>query len=71
MSDNSCSSTTYGGYDLKTKSKTLYECSICKRIIKHCIELPCTHLTCRSCLEHWEDQQKRKAEVQNEINGEE
>ena len=70
MSDKSESSTTYGGYDLKTKSKTSYECSICKNIIKQFTELPCNHFTCRSCLEHWEDQQKQKAEDQNEINGE-
>ena len=46
----------YGGYDFKAKDKTLYECPICKKIIKQFTELPCSHATCRCCLEHWEQQ---------------
>ena len=53
--------TLQGGYGFKTKTKTLYECPICKKIIRQFTELPCNHFTCRSCLEHWEKQQKRKA----------
>ena len=45
-----------GGYDFTTREKSLYECPICKKIIRQFTELPCFHATCRSCLEHWEQQ---------------
>ena len=49
-----------GGYDFKTKeSISLYECPICKKIIKKFTELPCSHATCKSCLEHWEQQRSQ------------
>ena len=43
-----------GGYDFETKSTTLYECPICKKIIRQFTELPCEHFYCRTCLETWE-----------------
>ena len=47
-------------YDFETKDKkALYECPICKNIIKQCIELPCHHTTCKKCLEDWEQQRFR------------
>lgn len=47
-----------GGYDFQTKFITLYECPICKKIIRRFTELPCHHFSCRKCLEHWERQQR-------------
>ena len=56
-----------GGHDFQTKTKTLYECMICKMIIKQFTELPCEHFSCRTCLEKWEEQQ-RKNHQQQQIN---
>ena len=43
-----------GGYDFDTKENNLYECPICKKIIRQFTELPCEHATCKSCIENWE-----------------
>ena len=48
----------FGGYDFETKSETLYECPICKKIIRQFTELPCDHFACRTCLEQWEAQKR-------------
>ena len=44
-----------GGYDFDTKESNVYECPICKKIIREFTELPCSHATCKSCLENWEE----------------
>ena len=52
-------SSSYGGYDFKPKEDCVYECPICKKIIRKFTELPCSHATCKSCLEHWEQQRSQ------------
>ena len=54
----------FGGYDFETRSGTIYECLICKKIIKQFTELPCEHFSCRSCLENWENQKRINHEQQ-------
>ena len=45
------------GYEFDTKdNKVLYECPICKNIIRKFTELPCEHATCKKCLVDWERQ---------------
>ena len=34
-----------------------YECAICLSLIKKATELPCLHLMCQGCLEHYEKTQ--------------
>ena len=36
-------SSSYGGYDFKPKEDCVYECPICKKIIRQFTELPCSH----------------------------
>lgn len=38
----------YGGYDFDTKDKMVYECFICKKIIRDFTELTCHHATYKS-----------------------
>ena len=37
--------------DEVTKEK--FTCIICKQTIKQCIELPCNHIFCQTCLFEW------------------
>ena len=34
-----------------------YECAICLALLKKATELPCFHLMCQGCLEHYEESQ--------------
>ena len=38
-----------------------FECPICLCIIRNAIELPCEHLMCKECLEHYEKEQIEKS----------
>ncbi|XP_066925595.1 tripartite motif-containing protein 30A-like [Clytia hemisphaerica] len=38
-----------------------FECPICLCIIKNATELPCEHLMCKECLEHYEKEQNERA----------
>ena len=37
-----------------------YECPICLSLIENAIELPCTHLVCKACVEFYEDGEIKK-----------
>ncbi|XP_066933840.1 uncharacterized protein [Clytia hemisphaerica] len=39
-----------------------FECAICLCIIRNATELPCEHLMCKECLEHYEKEQISQAE---------
>ena len=54
----------FGGYDFETKIETNYECPICKKLVRQFTELPCEHFSCRTCLEHWERQQRENHQQQ-------
>uniref|UniRef100_A0A7M5XF27 Uncharacterized protein n=1 Tax=Clytia hemisphaerica TaxID=252671 RepID=A0A7M5XF27_9CNID len=51
-----------GGYEFKTKGKlpTRCQCLICQELLKQCVELPCRHPFCSSCLVRWEDQKRKE-----------
>ncbi|XP_066930818.1 TNF receptor-associated factor family protein DDB_G0290965-like [Clytia hemisphaerica] len=51
-----------GGYEFKTKGKlpTSCQCLICQELIRQCVELPCRHPFCSSCLLRWEDQKRKE-----------
>ena len=37
-----------------------YECPICLSLIENAIELPCTHLVCKACVEFYENGEIKK-----------
>ena len=49
------------GFQFKTIAEFKeYECPICLMLIKNAIELPCTHLVCKACVEYYEDGEVQK-----------
>ena len=46
-----------GGYDFEIDGPLVkeYECPICLLLLRDCVELPCSHSLCKSCLQRWED----------------
>ncbi|XP_066920613.1 TNF receptor-associated factor 6-like [Clytia hemisphaerica] len=56
------------GFQFETdgEEKKEFECPICLGIIRDATELPCHHLMCLACLEHYENEEKEKVKGNGE-----
>ena len=48
-------------FEIEGPERKEFECPICLSIIRNTTELPCEHLMCKECLEHYETEQSEKA----------